>query len=272
MVAAMTLPNVLDRLREGMLVVTPGDRPEIVLGVLFAHVSPDFPQISAIVLNGGLGLPDQVTRLIEGLEVSTPIITTELGTHATVSAMTNRRGRLSMDSPRKVGTAMKLFAEHVDGAGPAGPAGGGPVRGGDPADVRAPAHRPRGGDPQAHRAPRGRGRAHPAGRRHPAAPRCRGPDPARRPGGGDPQGRRGGRRHHPGADPQPLRRAAGRGVRARLPRTPQAPRRRARRGAADRHRRLLLRHHDGRARARPTAWCPGPRTPPRTRSARPWRS
>ena len=116
MVAAMTLPNVLDRLKEGMLVVTPGDRPEIVLGVLFAHVAPDFPQISAIVLNGGLRLPEQVSRLIDGLEMSTPIIATDLGTHATVSAMANRRGRLSMDSPRKVGTALKLFAEHVDGA------------------------------------------------------------------------------------------------------------------------------------------------------------
>jgi phosphate acetyltransferase len=115
MVGAMTLPNVLDRLREGMLVVTPGDRPEIVLGVLFAHVSPDFPQISGIVLNGGLRLPEQVSRLIEGLEVSTPIIGTELGTYATVSALSNRRGRLTMDSPRKVGTALKLFAENVDG-------------------------------------------------------------------------------------------------------------------------------------------------------------
>ena len=31
-----------------------GDRPEVVLGVLMAHASPTFPQISAIVLNGGL--------------------------------------------------------------------------------------------------------------------------------------------------------------------------------------------------------------------------
>ncbi len=115
MVAAMTLPNVLDRLREGITVVTPGDRPEVVLGVLFAHASPDFPQISAIVLNGGLGLPTQVQRLIAGLELSTPIIATSLGTHATSTALTNRRGRLSKDSPRKVATALALFDEHVDG-------------------------------------------------------------------------------------------------------------------------------------------------------------
>ena len=53
LVAAMTMPHVLDRLFDGAVVVTPGDRPEVVLGVLTAHASANFPQISGIVLNGG---------------------------------------------------------------------------------------------------------------------------------------------------------------------------------------------------------------------------
>ena len=114
-VAAMTMPNVLDRLIEGAVVVTPGDRPEVVLGVLMAHASPDFPQISGIVLNGGLPLPEQVSRLIKGLGVTMPIVTTELGTHATSTALTAVRGRLTKDSPRKVATALALFGRAVDG-------------------------------------------------------------------------------------------------------------------------------------------------------------
>ena len=98
-VAAMTLPNVLDRLFDGALVVTPGDRPEVVLGVLTAHQSASFPQISGIVLNGGLDLPEQIDRLLDGLEVALPIIATDLGTHATSTTLTNRRGRLDKDSP-----------------------------------------------------------------------------------------------------------------------------------------------------------------------------
>jgi phosphate acetyltransferase len=97
------------------VVVTPGDRPEIVLGVLMAHVSSSFPQISGIVLNGGLGLHEQVTRLIEGLGATMPIVATDLGTHATTSALNSVRGRLTKDSPRKVVTALALFDEHVDG-------------------------------------------------------------------------------------------------------------------------------------------------------------
>ena len=37
----------------GAVVIAPGDRPEIVLGVLTAHASTEFPQIAGIVLNGG---------------------------------------------------------------------------------------------------------------------------------------------------------------------------------------------------------------------------
>ena len=114
-VAAMTLPHVLDRLFEGASVVTPGDRPEIVLGVLTAHVSANFPQISAIVLNGGLPLPEQVTRLIEGIGATMPIVATSLGTHATTTALNDVRGRLTKDSARKLATALSLFETHVDG-------------------------------------------------------------------------------------------------------------------------------------------------------------
>lgn len=114
-VAAMTMPNVLDRLFEGAVVVTPGDRPEVVLGVLMAHSSPGFPQVAGIVLNGGLEMPAQVTRLVDGLGVTMPIVATGLGTHATSTALTAVRGRLTKDAPRKVSTALALFTEHVDG-------------------------------------------------------------------------------------------------------------------------------------------------------------
>lgn len=64
-IAGMTMPNVLDRLFEGAVVVTAADRPEVVVGVLMAHASQNFPQISAIFLNGGFALPEQILRLIE---------------------------------------------------------------------------------------------------------------------------------------------------------------------------------------------------------------
>lgn len=115
-IAAMTMPNVLDRLFEGAAVVTAADRPEVVVGVLMAHASQNFPQVSAIFLNGGFALPEQVRRLIEGVGVTLPIIETDLGTHAASTALTAVRGRVTNDSPRKVDRALALFDRYVDGA------------------------------------------------------------------------------------------------------------------------------------------------------------
>ncbi len=113
-VAAMTLPHVLDRLFDGAVVVTPGDRPEVVLGVLTAQVSANFPQMAGIVLNGGFDLPEQVTRLIDGLDTTMPIVATKLDTSDATQALTSVRGRLQKESPRKVATALALFEERVD--------------------------------------------------------------------------------------------------------------------------------------------------------------
>ena len=114
LVAAMTLPHVLDHLFEGAVVVTPGDRPEVVLGVLTAQVSANFPQMAGIVLNGGFELPAQVRRLIDGLGATMPIVATTLDTSETTQALTSVRGRLQKESPRKVATALAVFDERVD--------------------------------------------------------------------------------------------------------------------------------------------------------------
>ncbi|MDI6908619.1 phosphate acetyltransferase [Nocardioides sp.] len=116
LVAGMTMPNVLDRLFDGAVVVTAGDRPEVVLGVLMAHVSANFPQVAGIVLNGGIELPVQVSRLLEGIGATLPIIATDLATQETSAALTGVRGRLTVSSPRKIAAALALFAQHVDGA------------------------------------------------------------------------------------------------------------------------------------------------------------
>lgn len=114
-VAAMSMENVLVRLIEGAVVVIPGDRSEVLLGVLTAHASATFPSISGIVLVGGFPLTETVERLIEGLRAQLPIIRTELSSYATAVAITQARGRLAAESQRKRDTALALFEQHLDG-------------------------------------------------------------------------------------------------------------------------------------------------------------
>ncbi len=113
-IAAMSMENVLPRLIEGGIIVIPGDRSEMLLAALTAHVSETFPSLAGIVLNGGFELAPIIHRLIVGLDEALPLITTELGTYATAQRIVQTRGRLTATSQRKIDTALSLFDKHVD--------------------------------------------------------------------------------------------------------------------------------------------------------------
>lgn len=115
-VAAMSMENVLTRLIEGGVVIVPGDRADVLLAILLANASETFPSVAAIILNGGFELMPQVALLIDGLDNSVPIIQNSLGTYDTAVRVTQTRGRLAAESPRKYDTALALFEHHVDAA------------------------------------------------------------------------------------------------------------------------------------------------------------
>ncbi|WP_204804396.1 phosphate acetyltransferase [Mycobacterium riyadhense] len=114
MVAGMTADHVLERLRDGMAVITPGDRSDVVLAVASAHAAEGFPSLSCIVLNGGFELHPSIAALVSGLRLRLPIIGTTLGTYDTASAAAAARGRVTAASQRKIDTALELMDRHVD--------------------------------------------------------------------------------------------------------------------------------------------------------------
>ncbi|MEO5982544.1 MAG: phosphate acetyltransferase [Pedococcus sp.] len=129
-IAAMTMPHVLDRLIDGGVVIVPGDREDVVLGVLLAHRSKTFPKLSGIVLNGGFPLTPQVQRLIEGLDVLMPVIATDAGTMTTATRLGAARGRLTPESTRKLEAAVAMVERGLDAEallGPVAAAGAGTV-------------------------------------------------------------------------------------------------------------------------------------------------
>ncbi|MBV9512521.1 MAG: AAA family ATPase, partial [Mycobacteriaceae bacterium] len=113
-VAGMTADHVLERLGEGIAVVTPGDRSDVVLAVASAHAAEGFPSLSCIILNGGFELHPSIAALVAGLRLRLPIIATVLGTYDTASAVASTRGRVTAASQRKIDTALELMERHVD--------------------------------------------------------------------------------------------------------------------------------------------------------------
>ncbi|MFH1011373.1 MAG: AAA family ATPase, partial [bacterium] len=66
-IAAMLIGNALPYLKEGHLIITPGDRDDITLGMMISRVSSTYPNISGIIVTGGLEPSDSVKKLIGGL-------------------------------------------------------------------------------------------------------------------------------------------------------------------------------------------------------------
>ncbi|HUX69638.1 MAG TPA: phosphate acetyltransferase [Cellulomonadaceae bacterium] len=115
LVGAMSFEHLLDRLHDGAVVITPGDRSDIVLGLLTAQTAEGFPSLAGIILNGGFYPTPGVARLIESLNPRIPIIRTDMGTFRTASSASRARGRLSRESQRKIDRALALFEQHVEG-------------------------------------------------------------------------------------------------------------------------------------------------------------
>ncbi|HCQ63853.1 MAG TPA: phosphate acetyltransferase [Rhodobacteraceae bacterium] len=114
-VAAMGVPNFLGYITEGELVITPGDRADIVTACLLAHRSPNYPDIAGVVLTGGLLPEEPVVKLMTGSGRSPlPFLSIEDDTFAAVQKIEKKRGWLSPKEPKKLATAMKLFQSSVD--------------------------------------------------------------------------------------------------------------------------------------------------------------
>ncbi len=116
LVAGMTAEHVLERLTEGVAVITPGDRSDVLLAVASAHAAEGFPSLSCVILNGGLELHPSISSLVSGLRLRLPIIATPYGTFETASRVAATRGRVTAGSQRKIDTAIALMDTYVDTA------------------------------------------------------------------------------------------------------------------------------------------------------------
>lgn len=116
-VAAMQVPHFLEHIDEGSLIVTPGDRADILLSCLVATLSENYPNIAGIILTGNLDIHPAIYKLIDGFtQWSVPIMTVEADTFETATKISQVRARITADNPRKIATALGIFESHVNGS------------------------------------------------------------------------------------------------------------------------------------------------------------
>jgi phosphate acetyltransferase len=113
-IASMQLMTILERLEPGALVITSGDRADVLLGLMASQISNQTANLSGILLSSGLKPSAEIHRVIEGLrDTQLPVLAVETGTYQTAIDVSRVVSTITPKSQRKIETARIAFEQHV---------------------------------------------------------------------------------------------------------------------------------------------------------------
>lgn len=114
-VSARTVRNMIHTLRPGTLLVTPGDREDIVITTALTALNG--VPLAGLLLTGGL-LPDErVTELCRrALETGLPVLKTTTNTYETAHRLANVSTAIPIDDPERMENSMDAVATRIDTA------------------------------------------------------------------------------------------------------------------------------------------------------------
>ncbi|MTJ80221.1 MAG: phosphate acetyltransferase, partial [Telmatospirillum sp.] len=111
-VAARSVENMVDRLRPGALVVTPGDRSDVVLASALASVRG--VPLAGLLLTCGEEMPESISALIPPTWLTgLPIVSSDLDTYATTMKLAGLSSHVSIDDSERMEQVIDSIAEHV---------------------------------------------------------------------------------------------------------------------------------------------------------------
>ncbi|MHC4138847.1 MAG: phosphate acetyltransferase, partial [Planctomycetota bacterium] len=114
-IASMRFDNAIKYIHDGALIVTGGDRTEIIIGCIASLISPSCPNISGIVLTGGLIPNDNIRNLIGTLyELPFPILSVKCNTIEAVNTINSLVVHISSNDIQKIDIAKSMVYRYVD--------------------------------------------------------------------------------------------------------------------------------------------------------------
>ena len=110
-----TPANFLDHIEKNDLVITPGDRPDILFVTLGAVASKNYPSPVGILLSGKMTPEPSIRRLLDGIdELAIPIYRVSSDTYRTATNASAVSGRLHPQNERKIAQALGVFETNID--------------------------------------------------------------------------------------------------------------------------------------------------------------
>jgi phosphate acetyltransferase len=109
------VPAVLDHLVDGALLITPGDRADVLVAASAAHAAGNVT-LAGMVLTIGEFPDPRAVRVIERLNTGLAMLVVPTNSYQTISAAGRIEATLSTNTPRKIEAALGAFESHVDTA------------------------------------------------------------------------------------------------------------------------------------------------------------
>lgn len=113
-IAAMTMEHFLDHVEDGDLIIVPGDRNDIILASLSTLFSDNYPNVSGILLSGGMQPGSNTMRLLAGRQQSMPLLSVPTDTYTTTRNVASVPALINPGDERKIALALGVFETHVD--------------------------------------------------------------------------------------------------------------------------------------------------------------
>lgn len=114
-VGGATVPNFLDFLKDGCLMITPGDRADLIVAACAVHAS-GAATLAGIILTLGIAPDPRVVRLVQQCAPDLPMAAVTEGSFNTVNGAGRIEPKLTTDNPRKIEIALTTFEDSINTA------------------------------------------------------------------------------------------------------------------------------------------------------------
>jgi len=114
-IGAMHIENILKYTEDGTLVITPGDRTDVLVALFMTLLSDNFPKIAGIILTGGKTPDMEFMKLLNGIrKIPVAIGRVDTDTYDTAMNIQKIKPQLSPDNERRIALALGHFEKFVD--------------------------------------------------------------------------------------------------------------------------------------------------------------
>jgi phosphate acetyltransferase len=116
-VLAMTPENALEYMgdKEGCLLITPGDRLDLIFTAMLAQRSYQYPRFSGVILTGGLVPGKNARKLLDGIaDAGLTVLSVKEDTYTVAMAVNRISGELTAEDREKIELAKQAVERYVD--------------------------------------------------------------------------------------------------------------------------------------------------------------